>query len=269
MYNDTFTATAQVRRHTFRLERDFKILVLKRISTLSVAAALLTGCPERVSCVMLDHAGNRTDNVNRVQLGAMSFFKQMGEGAINEVKDAVTGLYTVSLPMVLTADKGIHITSEDTVSFELDDAVVGAIYELHLYESPFYGSNLLEYTAVTNLSGSKRKSLDVDNLAALIIPVSSGINRIIVKYAHGGTAETSIAELLEKNSQINDIETRQKTINLDGEFKVGGSARKVDVFGSEESQYVLLDTGDIVHVDFDSEGDTFEVTQIGIRPRTT
>lgn len=268
MYVDTFTATAQQRRHPFRLERDFKTLMLVRISTVSIAGTLLSGIPERVSGIMLNHKGDRTDNVNRVRLGDMVFFKQMGEGAIYEEFDKATGKYRCNLAIVMTGDAGIHVTSEDQITFELDDAIVGAVYELHLYESAFYGNKYLEYTAVTNLAGSKRKSIDVDNLVALVIPTNSGINRIILKYGHGGTAETSIEELRQKNAQMNDIEVRQRTINLPDALKVGGVDRKVDTFAAEESQFVLLDCGNLTHVDFDSDGDVFELTQIGERLRT-
>ena len=265
MLVDSYTATAINRRHTFRLERDFKTLLLVRTSLSSVAGHLAGGCPERISCVITDHQGNRTDNVNRIQLGAMAFYKQLGEGAIYEELMPVPngpGMYKSNLALVLTGDAGLHITSEDQVNFELDDAQVDATYELHLFETPFYGSTLLEYTAVTNLAGSKRKSMDVDNMVGLVIPSAAAINRIILRYGHGGTRETSIEELRQLNGQVNDIETRLKVLS-----GPGGSPPSTQIFGSEESEYVFLDCGNVTHVDFDSDGSQFEITQIGVRPR--
>jgi hypothetical protein len=262
MLVDSFKATAQNRRHTFRLERDFKVLLLRRVSQLGVAGSLADGCPERVSCILTDHSGNRLDMVNRIQLGAMAFYKQLGEGAIYEEYNGANPAdehYTSYLPMVLTGDAGIHITGEDQFNFELDDAIIGAYYELHLFETPFFGANFLEYTAVTNLSGSKRKSLDVDALVGLVIPTEAPIDRIILRYGHGGTRETSLDELRQLNGEMNDVEARLKTLAS------GGSI--TNIFGSEESQYVFLDCGNVVHVDFDSDGSQFEITQIGVKAR--
>lgn len=262
MYVDTFTATANLRRHIFRLERDFKILVLKRTSVTKVGGNLRDGCPETMSLIITDHAANRTDSVNRVNLGAMSFFKQLGEGAIYEEfnSDAAPGKFVSYLPLVLTGDAGLHITSDDQCNLEVDGAIVGAIYELHMFETPFFGSNLLEYTAVTNLGGSKRKSIDVDNVLGLIIPTNSGINRIIQKFGNGGSSETDLEELRQKNGMMNDIETRQKAFAFDQE-------PLTRIFGSEESQFVFLDCGNLTHVDIDSGGGEFEITQVRAIPR--
>jgi hypothetical protein len=259
MLVNSFTATATIRRTTFRLERDFKTLLLIRTSAYGVAGALATGCPERVSVIKTDHSGNRVDMVNRIQLGAMAFYKQLGEGAIYEQYDGslASNLHFVSnLPLVLTGDAGIHVTGEDQVNFELEDAIIGATYDLHLFETPFFGSNFLEYTAVTNLAGSKRKSLDVDNLVGLVIPTAAPIDRIILRYGHGGTRETSLEELRQLNGEMNDIESRLKTL--------AGGGMITNIFGSEESQYVFLDCGNVTHVDFDSDGSQFEITQIGV-----
>lgn len=268
MYVDTFTATASVRRHVFRLERDFKVLLLKRISVTKVAGNLQDGCPETLSLIITDHAANRTDSVNRVNLGAMAFYKQLGEGALFEEYNHPDhpGKFVSNLPLVFTGDAGLHITSDDQCNFEIDGGIVGAVYELHLYETPFYGSNILEYTAVTNLGGSKRKSIDVDNVIGLIIPINSGINRIIQKFGHGGTAETDLDELRQKNGQMNDIESRQKVFGAVIENQLAPEPI-TRIYGSEESQFVFLDCGNITHVDIDSGGGEFEVTQIRVLPR--
>jgi hypothetical protein len=254
-----WTASANERSKKVRIDEDVQELLIIRNSSQIVGGQLATGCPETVAIELQDANGNiKYITENDVTLGEMAVYSQFGEGVIPEFvsKDGALPEQSVVRLGLKLASIGIDVQPEDKLYVTIGGAIVGGEYTFEVIETPLVGTNVYQYTKQVILEGTKKQTLDVDDVEAIIFPTtSSSIKKITVQFTNGKTCEYTIPVLQYLNSRANDCEVQQ----IDSSYE---DKPLTFNYGSMTSQFVVLKLGSITEIRVETTGDKVEFVTV-------
>lgn len=268
---------------TVRLDRDCHTLLVVRHSANTIGAQLRKICPELVSASIRNHAGALEDVIKRATLGDLVAYSQYGNAPVQEfiatdstslqyLKDQLSfgfaeteiavNRYVALLPIALTADgKCVSIGSDDDFVFQLDGLDTAAVYDFFALEGDSTGTNMLRYENVNILQDQHERDMDVDQMAALVIPGWVALNRLLFTYGNGRVSKFTVRELKFLSTQHNPVETISTTLSN------AGALSTVIQHGPMTSQILVMPLHQITSLELDTDGTPLQFLAVYNRSR--